>query len=152
MRPKTDQRKLTFFSRKVACARKTKLHMLEDVVRYELKVKLKWGESFNRERKNGTAVMITGRRKCKYEHRLDSDGGVPFHGSSNAHPSTKNIYFVSASGIKGSSWMSSSVSVVGGSFGRAWYSDSEVNVIGEADESESGYHASCTRNYIDSSN
>jgi len=34
--------------------------MLEEVVRYELKTSLKWGESFNLERKNGTAVMITG--------------------------------------------------------------------------------------------
>lgn len=76
--------------------------MLEDVVRYELKISLRWGESFNRERKNGTAVMITGHRRCEYEHRLGREGGVPFHGSSSAHPSTKNVYFVCASSIKGS--------------------------------------------------
>ena len=125
-------KKLTFRSRKVAWARKPKLHILEDVVRYELKVSLRWGESFNRERKNGTAVMITGRRKGEYEHQLDREGGVPFHGSSSAQPSTKNVYFVCASSIKGCGWMSSSVSMTGASFGRAWYRGSEVKVIAEA--------------------
>lgn len=43
-------KKLTFLSRKVACARKPKVHTLEDVVRYELKVSWRWGESFKRER------------------------------------------------------------------------------------------------------
>lgn len=105
--------------------------MLEDVVRYELKISLRWGESFNRERKNGTAVMITEHRRREYEHQLGRQGGVPFHGSNSAHPSTKNVYFVCASSIKGSGWMSSSVSMAGASFGSAWYRGSEVKVIGE---------------------
>lgn len=68
----------------------------------------------------------------EYEYRLDREEGVPFHGSRSAHPSTKNVYFVCASSIKGSGWISSSVSMAEASFGRAWYRGSEVKVIAVA--------------------